>query len=139
MKKKEPVKNLSDKSGKNRFMKSLSIYFFVLREMHKGKGAFRITASYIFLVFALVSFIFTIKVPVTRAFLSPESWEKFQSRIISGFLIIMNLIVYNMIMNWRKGNAIQIGIRIAVIASVVYFDIMLIRIIYILILDGTYF
>ncbi len=135
MKKKEPV----EKSPKISFLKSLRMYFVVLKAMHKGKGPLRIIAAYIFFIFALFSFIFTIKVPVTRAFLTPGGWEKTQSRIISGFLILLNLIVYNMIMNWRKGNLIQVIIRIIVLASAIYLDALLIRIIYVLILDGTYF
>jgi len=128
-------KILSNKSSKARFLNSIRIYFMVLRGMHRGKGIARIIAAYFFFVFALVSFTFTIKVPLTRDFITPGSWELIQSRMITGFMIIMNLAVYSMIMNWRKTNIIQNIIRAVVIGLVVYLDVMLIQIIYILIVD----
>lgn len=131
----KPAKN----SHKVSFLKSLRMYFTVLKAMHKGKGALRIIASYIFFIFAFISLMLTIKVPTTTAIPYPGTWQKTQFRIISGFLIILNLAVYNMIMNWRKVGAFQTAIRIAVIASVGYLDALSVRIIYILIHEGIYF
>ena len=104
-----------------------------------GLGTPRILAAYLFVVFAVCSLLFTIRVPATSDFPSPAIWAKAQSRAITGFMMIVNMVIYGIIMNWRRGGATYTAVRVAFIASAVYLDVLLVRIIYILVSDGTYF
>ena len=110
-----------------------------IRILHRNLGAPRIIIAYIFFIFALLSLSFTIRIPVSSHFLTPSGWAKAQSRIITGFIMIVNLFVYGMIMNWGKGKAFYIAVRVVVISLALYFDVFLVRVIYILIRDGSFF
>jgi len=110
-----------------------------IRILHKNLGAPRIIIAYVFFAFALLSLSFTIRIPVSSHFLTPSGWAKAQSRVITAFIMIVNLFVYGMIMNWRKGRAFYIAVRVVLISLALYFDVFLVRVIYILIRDGSFF
>jgi hypothetical protein len=138
MKKNEQMKNSHEKQRKSGLKGILHSYITIIKIIHQGLGAPRIIISYVFLAFAILSFIFTIKVPVSNYFLKPTDGAKAQSRAITGVITLNNLFAYGMIMNWRrKGGTFYIAIRVAIIALAVYFDAFLVQVTYILIRDGT--
>ena len=139
MKKSKQKKNSLETQGKISARNIIRAYLTAILILHRNLGAPRIIAAYIFVLFALLSLSFTIRVPVTTNFLPPTWWAKVQSRAITAFIMVINILVYGMIMNWRKGNVIRTAIRIALIASAIYLDAFLIRIVYILIRDGSLF
>ena len=110
-----------------------------IRILHRNLGAPRIIIAYIFFIFALLSLSFTIKIPLSSHFLTPSGWAKAQSRVITGFIMLVNLFVYGMVMNWGKGKAFYIAVRVVTISLALYFDAFLVRVIYILIRDGSFF
>ena len=139
MKKSGTMKNTPEPHAKTGVLQVIRMFFSVIRLLHMGLGSPRILAAYLFVVFAVCSLLFTIRVPATSDFLSPTVWAKAQSRAITGFMMIVNMVVYGIIMNWKRGGAIYTAIRVAFIGSAVYLDALLVRIIYILVSDGTYF
>jgi hypothetical protein len=139
MRKSRQTKGSPEARGKTSALQIARTYFLVIRLLHKDLGAVRIIAAYLFLIFAVLSLLFTIRVPVSSDFPPPTGEAKAQSRVITGFMMIINIIVYGIIMNWRKGSAIRTAIRIALIGSALYLDVLLIQIVYMLIRDGTFF
>ena len=139
MKKNDPGR--SSRKVRRRFgiLNTLRLYLSVIRILHKGLGAPRIIAAYIFFAFALLSLLFTIKLPVVKGSPAPTDWAKSQSRGITGLMIIVNLLVYGIIMNWRKGNAVRTAIRVCLIGLAFYLDTYLIRVVfYIITGEGTF-
>jgi uncharacterized membrane protein YozB (DUF420 family) len=111
-------------------------YFTIIAITHKNVGALRMIIAYYFLLFAFISFWFTLSVPITSEF---KGGEKIVSRLISGGLTIGNLIVYGIMIAWKKRKIALLSIRIALIGFVLYLDVFLIgRIIYILIREGRF-
>ena len=137
MKKNEPTKSSPETPGKTGVLRIIRVYFSVIRLIHKDLGALRIIIAYLFVVFALLSLLFTISVPVAGDFMTPTGAAKAQSRAITGFMAVINIVIYGMIMNWRKGNAIRTTIRIALIGVALYLDTFLILTLYILIRNGV--
>ena len=139
MEKNGPTENSPEARGKIGFLEIVRAHFSLILLVHRNLGAVRIIAAYVFAIFAVLSLLFTIKVPVTSDFLPTTGAARAKSRAISGFMMIINIVVYGMIMNWRKAGAIRTAIRIALIGLVFYLDMFLVRIVYILIRDGTFF
>lgn len=140
MKKKEQKKNLPDIGSATNISEFFRAYFATIKLIHKNLSVFRIIIMYIFIVFAIVCMLFTITVPVTSEYKSPTGWAKTESRLISGGIMVANIIIYGMIMAWRNTKSISGVIRIAFIASVSYLDIFLIgRVVYELIREGMFF
>ena len=139
MKKNGPTKNSPEARGKIGFLEIIRAHFSLIVLLHRNLGAVRIIAAYLFVIFAVLSLLLTVRVPVTDDFLPATGAAKARSRAISGFMMIMNILVYGMIMSWRKGQAIRTAIRIALIGLVSYLDIFLVRIVYMLIRDGSFF
>jgi hypothetical protein len=139
MKEKKPKKNLYDAKNKIGISSIWRTYFTMLVLTHKNVGALRMIAAYYFILFAFICFWFTISVPVTSEFKPPEGGEKLVSRLISGGMIIANIIAYGIIMTWKRKGATPLPIRIALIGFVFYIDVFLIsRILYILIREGRF-
>lgn len=139
MRRNGPTKNSPEARGKIGFLEIVRAHLSLILLVHRNLGAGRIIAAYLFAIFAVLSLLFTIRVPVTSDFLPTTGAAKAKSRTISGFMMIMNIVVYGMIMNWGKGRAIRTAIRIALIGLVFYLDMFLARIVYILIREGTFF
>ena len=139
MKKNGPTKNLPEARGKIGVLNTIRMYFSAIVLVHKDLGALRIIAAYFFLIFAVCSLLFTIRVPVTSDFLPPTAWAKAKSRAISGIMVVINILAHSMVLGWRKSDAIPMVIRIAFIVLAFYLDTFLVRIIYILIRDGSLF
>ena len=139
MKKNGPTKNLPEARGKIGILNTILMYFSAIVLVHKNLGALRIIAAYFFLIFAVCSLLFTIRVPVTSDFLPPTAWAKAKSRAISGIMVVINILAHSMILGWRKSSAIPMVIRIAFIVLAFHLDTFLVRIIYILIRDGSLF
>jgi hypothetical protein len=137
MKKNGPTKNSPERRDKIGFLEIVRAHLSLILLVHRNLGAVRITAAYLFATFAMLSLLFTIRVPVTSDFLPTTGEAKAKSRAISGFMMISNILVYGMIMNWRKAGAIRTAIRITLIGLVFYLDMFLVRIVYILIREGT--
>ncbi len=139
MKKSDPKKNSPESRGKIKILYIIRVYLTVVRILHRNLGAPRIIAAYLFFAFAILSLLFTIRVPVSSHFLAPTDRAKTQSRGITGFIMIINLLVYGIIMNWRKGGNFYTIIRVALIGMALFFNIFLVQVTYILVLDGTFF
>jgi hypothetical protein len=139
MKKSDPKKNLPEPRGKIKILYIIRVYLTVIRILHRNLGAPRIIAAYLFFAFAILSLLFTVKVPVSSHFLAPTDRAKTQSRGITGFIMIINLLVYGIIMNWRKGGNFHTIIRIALIGMALFFNTFLLQVTYILVRDGTFF
>jgi hypothetical protein len=138
MKEKNPKKNSKIKY-KIVIPDIIRSYFTIIALTHKNVGALRMIFAYYFIIFAFISFWFTISVPVTNEFKPPEGGEKIVSRLISGGMIIGNFITYGIMIAWKKRNVALLSIRIALIGFVLYLDVFLIgRIIYILIREGRF-
>ena len=135
MKKNDLKRNLPETHGKINFLGIIRAYFSAILLLHRNLGALRIIAAYVFAIFALCSLLFTVRVPVTSHFLPPTEWVKAKSRAISGVIMLINIFVYGMILNWRKSGAIPMAIRIVLIGLALYLDVFLIRIVYIIIRD----
>ena len=114
-------------------------YLSIMVMLHKDMGVLRVVGAYLFLIFAITSLAFTIKLPVSTHLLPPTTAEKVQSRIITGFMTMVNLIVYGIIMNWTKRHGIRMAIRLAFIGTAFYVDMFLVRIIYIMVREGVFF
>ena len=134
-----PKRNSPEASGKVKFLGIIRAYLSAILLIHRNLGALRVTAAYIFAIFAVCSLLFTIRVPVLSSFLPPTREAKAQSRAITGFMMIINIIVYGMILNWRKSGTIRSAIRIVLIGVAFYLDTFLIRVIYILMRDKALF
>ena len=139
MKKKRQKRNSSEEHGNVGVGAIIRMYLSAIRILHKDLGAPRIIVAYIFAIFAVLSLSFTIRVPVASNFLPPSGWAKTQSRAITGLIMIMNIVVYGTIMNWRRGNVRRTIFRLAFIGSTLFLDTTLIRAVYMLIRDGTFF
>jgi len=138
MKEKNPKKNSKIKY-KIIIPDIIRSYFTIIAITHKNVGALRMIIAYYFIIFAFISFWFTISVPVTSEFKLPEGGEKVVSRLISGGMAIGNFIAYGIMITWKKRNIALLSIRIALIGSVLYLDVFLIgQIIYILIREGRF-
>jgi hypothetical protein len=134
MKEKKPKKNSSEAKSNISISSIFRTYISMIVLTHKNVGALRIIAAYYFIIFALISFWFTISVPVTSEFKPPEGGEKVISRLISGGMIIANVIAYGIMMTWKKKREAPFPMRITLFGFVFYIDISLIsRIYYILI------
>ena len=108
--------------------------------LHRGLGARRVIAAYIFFAFALLSLVFTVSIPLGADFLPATTGAKVQSRLLTVFMLFMNLGVYGMIMNWHRISAGVFIIRIGVIILLLYFDISILgRVVYTLIRNGNLF
>jgi len=138
MKRNGQTKDSPKARGKIGFLKIIRAHFLLILLVHRNLGAVRIIAAYLFAIFAVLSLLFTIRVPVTSDFLPVTAEAKVKSRAISGFMMIINIVAYGMIMNWRKGKAIRTATRVAIIGLVFYLDTFLVRIVYMLIRDGTF-
>jgi hypothetical protein len=138
MKKSGPTKNLPEERGKSGILNTIRMYFSAIVLVHKNLGALRIVAAYFFLIFAVCSLLFTIRVPVTSDFLPPTAGAKAKSRAISGIMVVINILAHSVVLNWRRSSSIPMFIRIAFIVLVFYLDTFLVRIIYILIRDGSF-
>jgi len=139
MKKNVQKRNSPEKSGKVGIGEIIRTFFSAIRILHKDLGAPRIIVSYIFALFAVLSFSFTIRVPLASNFLPATGWAKAQSRAMTGLMMIMNLFVFGMIMNWRRGSTGRTIFRLAFIGSTIFLDTTIVRTIYTLIKDGTFF
>lgn len=134
MKKNEQKKNLLSFS----FLTKAYLKEFI--NNHKKLNKLNICIAYIFFLFAIISLLFTINVPVTKDFIPPSEFDKAQSRIISGGLLIVNLLLYGMILSWKKTNQVTEVLRIAFIIIALYIDFSLLgRTIYALIKDRRFF
>ena len=131
MKKKRQKRNSSEEHGKAGVGAIIRMYLSAIRILHKDLGAPRIIVAYIFAIFAVLSLSFTIRVPVASNFLPPSGWAKTQSRAVTGLIMIMNIFVY--------GNVRRTIFRLAFIGSTLFLDTTLIRTVYTLIRDGTFF
>ena len=144
MKEKKQKKNSPKASSNISISSILRIYLSMIVLTHKNVGVLRIIAAYYFILYALVSFLFTISVPITSEFKPPESGEKVVSRLISGGMIIANIIAYSIMITWNKKRTghlpawiTRFVIQIAFISFVFYIDVFLIsKIVYILIKEG---
>jgi len=137
MKGKKPKKNSSDTKNKIGISSIWRTYLTMIVLTHKNVGVLRMIAAYYFALFAFICFWFTVSVPVTSEFKPPEGGEKVVSRLISGGMILANIIAYGIMMTWKKKGAAPLPIRIALIGFVFYIDVFLIsRILYILIQEG---
>jgi hypothetical protein len=139
MKKNTQKRSSIEKHDKVGFGEIIRNSLQAIRILHRGLGAPRIIVSYIFALFAMLSLSFTIKVPLASNFLPPTGWAKVQSRAISGLIMLMNLFVFGMIMNWRRGSVGRTIFKLAFIGSTIFLDTTLIRTVYTLIKDGTFF
>lgn len=133
MKKNEQRKNLL----------SLSLltkaYFTEFINNHKKLRKLNIFVAYVFFSFAVISILFTISVPVTKDFVPPTELEKLQSRFITVGLAIFNLIIYGIILKWKRASQVVDILRIAFIIIVLYTDISILgRTIYALIKDRSF-
>ena len=145
MKEKNPKKNSKIKY-KIVIPDIIRSYFTIIAITHKNIGALRIIIAYYFVIFAFISFWFTISVPVPSEYKQPTDWAKVESRLITGGMIIGNLIAYSIILAWKKKGKdswltwiAYLVTRIAIIGFVLYLDVSLIgRIIYILIREGRF-
>lgn len=139
MKKKDQEKNLPNSKYSVKPSVMLKAYLEMIVLTHKNVGALRMIFAYIFIVFALICFWFTITVPVTSEFKPPTTGEGFGSRMISLGMMLANLISYGIIMTWKKIYPAPLPIRIAFIGIVLYIDVWLIgRVAYMLICDGNF-
>lgn len=134
MKEKKQKKNSSKAMSSISISSILRTYLSIIVLTHKNVGVVRMIAAYYFILYALISFWFTISVPVTNEFKPPESGEEVVSRLISGGMIIANIIAYSIMITWKNKRTAPLPIRIAVIGFVFYIDVFLIsKIMYILI------
>ena len=107
---------------------------------HKNVGALRMIAAYYFMLYAFISLSFTLWVPVTSEFMMPTSGEKLVSRLLSGGMIIINVIAYTIMIAWKQGRSKMLILRILFIAFVLYLNVSLIsRILYLMIREGNLF
>jgi len=126
MKEKGQKKNSVDINGDIKPSEILKTYFSMIVLTHKNVGALRMAFAYVFIIFALICFWFTIAVPVTSEFKQPTTSESLGSRLISGGMMIANLFAYSIIMTWKRIHPAPLPIRIAFIALVFYINISLI-------------
>jgi hypothetical protein len=138
MKEKEQEKNLTNPKGNVRLLDILKTYISIIVLTHKNVGALRMIAAYFFVIFALICFWFTITVPSTSEF-RPTTGDEIVSRLISGGMLIANLIAYGIMIRWKHARSAPLFIRIAFIALVVYINIWLIsRVAYMLMQEGKF-
>ena len=140
MKKSDPAKNLPELPVKAGIWGIIRMFFSAFRILHSGLGARRIILAYLFFAFALASLLFTVSIPTGADFTPATTAAKVQSRVLTAFMMIVNLGVYGMIMNWhRTGKALAV-IRIALIGLLLYMDVNILgRVIYTLIREGSLF
>lgn len=139
MKEKGQKKNSVDINGDIKPSEILKTYFSMIVLTHKNVGALRMVFAYVFIIFALICFWFTIAVPVTSAFKPPTTSESLGSRLISGGMMIANLFAYSIIMTWKRIHPAPLPIRIAFIALVLYINISLIgRIAYQILIERNF-
>ena len=134
MKKNEQRKNLLSLSFLTK------AYFIEFINNHKKLRKLNIYIAYIFFLFAVISILFTINVPITKDFVPPTELEKLQSRFITVGLTLVNLIIYGIILKWKRANQIADILRIAFIIIVLYTDVSILgRTVYVLIKDKLFF
>lgn len=140
MKEKNQKKSLSDIKTPSRISDFLRLYLSMFVLTHKNIGALRMIIAYYFLLYAFISFSFTIWVPVTSEFTTPTGIEKFISRLISGGMVLANIVAYTMILSWRQDRRKTLIFRILFIVFVFYLNASLIsRILYVMIRESDLF
>ncbi|MBD3183458.1 hypothetical protein GF312_14260 [Candidatus Poribacteria bacterium] len=138
MKEKDQKKNSTEKTNRITHAEIIKLHLHAFVLMHKGISVWRIIAAYLFLLFAILSFVFTIKIPVSNQFLTPTDAAKTQSRGITIFMTVVNLIVYGVILNWNKRSGFRAAIRIALIGVAFYLDMFLVQVLYVMIREGHF-
>lgn len=134
------TKNLPDLHVKTGIWGIIRMSLSAARIVHRGLGPTRVIIAYLFFLFALVSLLFTIKVPMGANFQPATLAAKTLSRVLTLVMMIMNFGVYGMVMSWHKSRAGLTIIRIAVMGILLYFDVFIIvRTIHRLIQEGTLF
>jgi len=140
MKEKDQKKNSVDIKKSSAISDILRLYGTMFVLTHKNVGALKMIAAYYFMLYAFISLSFTIWVPVTSEFMMPTSGETIVSRLISGGMIIMNIIAYTIMITWGKGKTRMLILRILFIVFVLYLNVSLIsRILYLMIREGNLF
>ena len=140
MKKKDQEKNSVDVKKTSTLSEILRLYGTMFVLTHKNVGALRMIAAYYFMLYAFISLSFTMWVPVTSGYMMPTTGEKIVSRLLSGGMIIMNIIAYTIMITWRKGKTRMLVLRILFIASVLYQNVFYISgILYLMIREGNLF
>ncbi|MGB9596036.1 MAG: hypothetical protein ACPL7B_07120 [Candidatus Poribacteria bacterium] len=140
MKEKNQKKNLSEIKAPSKISEFLRLYLSMFILTHKNIGAWRMIIAYYFLLYAFISLSFTIWVPVTSEFTTPTGFEKFISRLISGGMIVANIIAYTMMLSWRQDKRKTLIFRILFIVFVFYLNASLIsRILYVMIRESDIF
>jgi len=134
------MKNLPNPEENIKPMKMLKTYLEMIVLTHKNVGVGRMILAYFFLIFAFISLLFTIFVPVTSEYKEPGFKESLISRLISGGMMVANFIVYGIIIAWKRIYPAPLLIRIAFVGLVIYINIWLIsRVLYMLIREGNLF
>jgi hypothetical protein len=158
MKEKDQTKNSVEIKKPSTLSEILRLYGTMFVLTHKNVGALRMIAAYYFILYAFISLSFTIWVPVTSGYMMPTTGEKIVSRLISGGMIIMNIIAYTIMITWGKGKTkitsilkskqyllilrilLIAFVRILLITFVLYLNVSLIsRILYLMIREGNLF
>ncbi len=140
MKRKDQKKNLSEIKAPSKVSDFLRLYLSMFILTHKNIGALKMIIAYYFLLYAFISLSFTIWVPVTSEFTTPNTFEKFISRLISGVMIIANIVAYTMMLSWRQDRRKTLIFRILFVVFVFYLDASLIsRILYVMIKESDIF
>lgn len=140
MRKNTSRKDPSDLPVKTSFRAIIRMYFSALRILHRGLGIPRVIVAYLFFVFAMISLLFIIRVPMGISFTPATTAAKMQSRALAGFMMLMNTGVYSMIMSWHRSGKRLAAVRIFVIVLLLYMDVYILGgIIYTLIREGTLF
>ncbi|MEK7395709.1 MAG: hypothetical protein AAB116_02120 [Candidatus Poribacteria bacterium] len=140
MKKKDQEKNSVNMKKTSTLSDIFRLYGSMFVLTHKNVGALRMIAAYYFMLYAFISLSFTLWVPVTSEFMMPTSGEKLVSRLLSGGMIIINVIAYTIMIAWKQGRSKMLILRILFIAFVLYLNVSLIsRILYLMIREGNLF
>ena len=140
MKKTGPAKRTLELPVKTGIWGIVRMFLSAFRILHSGLGAPRIILAYLFFAFAFVSLMFTVRIPTGTDFVFASAAAKVQSRMLTAFMMIVNLGVYGMIMNWHRTGKWLAAIRIALIGLLLYMDVKVLgRVIYTLIREGNLF
>jgi hypothetical protein len=140
MKKKDQTKNSVNIKKSSTISEILRLYGSMFVMTHKNVGTLRMVSAYYFILYAFISLSFTLWVPVTSGYMMPTTGEKIVSRLLSGGMIIMNIIAYTIMITWGKGRTRMLVLRILFIAFVLYLNVSLIsRILYLMIREGNLF
>jgi hypothetical protein len=140
MKKKDQTKNSVNIKKSSTISEILRLYGSMFVMTHKNVGTLRMVSAYYFILYAFISLSFTLWVPVTSGYMMPTTGEKIVSRLLSGGMIIINIIAYTIMMTWKQGRSKMLIVRILFIAFVLYLNVSLIsRILYLMIREGNLF